>query len=52
MKCSFDTIVIGGGASGMIAAISAAEKKERVLLLEKGIALGEKYLRLEMDDAI
>lgn len=44
MKRSFDTIVIGGGASGMTAAISAAEKKEQVLLLEKSNKLGRKML--------
>ncbi len=38
----FDVIVIGGGASGMMAAGRAAERGRRVLLLEKNSALGEK----------
>ena len=38
----FDVIVIGGGASGMMAAGRAAERGLRVLLLEKNRTLGEK----------
>jgi hypothetical protein len=38
----YDVIVIGGGASGMIAAITAAERGKRVLLLEKNTQLGKK----------
>ena len=38
----WDVIVIGGGASGMMAAISAAENGKRVLILEKNKSLGEK----------
>lgn len=38
----YDTIVIGAGASGMMAAGRAAEKGNRVLLLEKNAALGVK----------
>ncbi|MDO8558136.1 MAG: NAD(P)/FAD-dependent oxidoreductase [bacterium] len=38
----FDVIVIGGGASGMMAAGRAAERGKRVLLLEKNKRLGEK----------
>lgn len=38
----FDLIVIGGGASGMMAAGRAAQRGKRVLLLEKNKALGEK----------
>lgn len=38
----YDVIIIGGGPSGLMAAIAAAEKKERVLLLEKGSKLGKK----------
>jgi predicted Rossmann fold flavoprotein len=38
----YDVIVIGGGASGMMAAGRAAERGRRVLLLEKNAALGEK----------
>ena len=38
----YDVIVIGGGASGMMAAGRAAERGKRVLLLEKNRTLGEK----------
>lgn len=38
----YDVIVIGGGASGMMAAISAARTGSKVLLLEKNKRLGEK----------
>ncbi len=38
----YDLIVIGGGASGMMAAGRAAERGLRVLLLEKNKKLGEK----------
>ncbi len=38
----FDVIVIGGGASGMMAAGRAAQCGKRVLLLEKNPNLGEK----------
>lgn len=39
---TYDVIVIGGGASGMMAAGRAAERGKRVLLLEKNLRLGEK----------
>ncbi len=38
----YDLIVIGGGASGMMAAGRAAERGLKVLLLEKNTRLGEK----------
>ncbi len=38
----FDVVVIGGGASGMLAAGSAAERGLRVLLLERNARLGRK----------
>lgn len=41
-KQQYDVIVIGGGASGMMAAGHAAERGKRVLLLEKNKDLGEK----------
>lgn len=37
-----DVIVIGGGPSGLMAAIAAAERESRVLLLDKGNKLGRK----------
>jgi len=40
----FDTIVIGGGPAGLMAAGRAAEVGERVLLVEKNDSLGEKLL--------
>jgi predicted Rossmann fold flavoprotein len=38
----YDVIVIGGGASGMMAACTAGEQGKQVLLLEKNKRLGEK----------
>lgn len=40
----WDVIVIGGGASGMMAAGQASENGARVLLIEKNNRLGEKLL--------
>ncbi len=40
----YDVIVIGGGAAGMFAAITAAQRGKRVLLLEKNSRLGKKLL--------
>lgn len=40
----YDAAVIGGGASGIAAAISAARSGKRVILLEKGARLGKKIL--------
>lgn len=42
MEMEYDVIVIGGGASGMMAAGRAAERGRRVLLLEKNTQLGAK----------
>ncbi|MEJ8764912.1 NAD(P)/FAD-dependent oxidoreductase [Oceanobacillus sp. HCA-5259] len=39
---TYDVIVIGGGPSGLMAAISAAEHGAHTLLLEKGKKLGKK----------
>ncbi|MBQ2846231.1 MAG: NAD(P)/FAD-dependent oxidoreductase, partial [Firmicutes bacterium] len=39
-----NVIVIGGGASGMVAAIEAARKGANVKLIEKGERLGRKIL--------
>ena len=41
---SYDVVVIGGGAAGMFAAITAAERGSRVLLLERNDRLGKKLL--------
>ncbi len=38
----FDIVVIGGGASGMMAAIVAAQSGKRVVILEKNKTLGKK----------
>lgn len=38
----FDCIIIGGGAAGMIAAVTAADNGKSVLLLEKGEKCGRK----------
>ena len=39
-----DVIVIGGGAAGMIAAVTASEQGKSVLLLEKSDRPGRKIL--------
>lgn len=43
-KGTNDLVVVGGGAAGMFAAIQAAERGLRVLLLEKNDRLGKKLL--------
>ena len=42
MSTTYDVLVIGGGASGMMAAIVAAQNGASVLLIEKNKRLGEK----------
>lgn len=39
---TFDVVVIGGGAAGMLAAGTAAERSARVLLLDRNARLGRK----------
>lgn len=41
-KVTIEVLVIGGGASGMMAAGRAAERGKKVIVLEKNKALGEK----------
>ncbi len=41
---NYDGIVIGGGPAGMFAAITAAQRGQRVLLLERNDRLGKKLL--------
>lgn len=40
----FDALILGGGASGMIAAIKLAERKKKVAIIEKGFSVGKKLL--------
>lgn len=42
LKYMYDVIVIGGGPSGLMAAIAAGESGARVLLIDKGEKLGRK----------
>ena len=42
MNMSYDCIIIGGGAAGMMAAVTAAQYGKKVLLLEKGKKCGRK----------
>ena len=42
MTNKFDAVIVGGGAAGMMAAITAAESGRNVLLLEKNDKLGRK----------
>ena len=44
MKSPIDVIVIGGGAAGMIAAVTASEQGKHVFLLEKSDRPGRKIL--------
>ena len=41
---SYDGIIIGGGPAGMFAAITAAQRGQKVLLLERNDRLGKKLL--------
>lgn len=41
---NYDIIVVGGGASGLVAAISAARKKNKVLILEHKDKIAKKIL--------
>jgi predicted Rossmann fold flavoprotein len=41
---NFDVIIIGGGASGLIASIVVARRKQNVLIIEKNKELGKKIL--------
>ena len=41
---TYDVIVIGGGPAGMFAAITAADRGKKVLLLERNDRLGKKLL--------
>ena len=40
----YDVIVVGGGPAGMYAAITAARRGKKVLLLERNDRLGKKLL--------
>jgi len=40
----YDIIVVGGGPSGMMAAITAAKNGKKILLIEKNKELGKKLL--------
>lgn len=40
----FDAIIIGAGPAGMMAAIRAAERERKILLIERNNALGKKLL--------
>ncbi len=44
MSQNFDAIILGGGAAGLFCAAVAAQRGRRVLLLEKGAAVGAKIL--------
>ena len=44
METTYDVIVIGGGTSGLMATIAAAENDARVLLIEKNKRFGRKLM--------
>ena len=44
MVKKYDTVIIGGGPAGLMAACSAAQNKAKVLVLEKNEELGKKLL--------
>ena len=41
---SFDTIIIGGGPAGLMAAIRASSLGQKVAIVEKNSSVGEKLL--------
>ena len=41
---AYDTIVIGGGAAGLMCALTAGQRGRRVLLIEHGNRVGKKIL--------
>ncbi|MEP7242505.1 MAG: NAD(P)/FAD-dependent oxidoreductase [Gammaproteobacteria bacterium] len=47
MTRSFDSLVIGGGASGLVAAIGLAQRGSKVLLLEASAELGGSFREIE-----
>jgi predicted Rossmann fold flavoprotein len=44
MKQEFETVIIGGGAAGLMAAVSAAQRGDSVVVLEANVQLGRKIL--------
>src|SRR6202167_4025767 len=44
MKQSFDALILGGGAAGLMCAIEAGKRGRRVAVLERSDRLGEKIL--------
>src|SRR5258707_12342918 len=44
MPLTFDVIVLGGGAAGLMCAIEAGKRRRRVLLLERAERNGKKIL--------
>lgn len=42
--CDYDVIILGGGASGLFCAFTAAQRGRRVLVLEKANKVGKKIL--------
>lgn len=44
MKNVYDTVVLGGGAAGLMCAITAARRGRRILVLEKSNKIGKKIL--------
>ena len=41
---NFDTLIIGGGAAGLMAAVTAASRGQKVAIVEKNHSVGEKIL--------
>ena len=52
LNYSFDVIVIGAGAAGLMCAIESAKRNKKVLILDHAKKIGEKMLSKKQIDRI